>query len=109
MTGDEGGIPTEASKTEATRGAMLGKIPEFVPDAGNYDVFFEPFECLIAANDIAEDRKLQVLLMPIGEKAYVTLRSLLLPKTLTQETCDVNATLKKHYTQNNLVVAETYR
>ncbi|KAH7942108.1 hypothetical protein HPB49_020591 [Dermacentor silvarum] len=109
MTGDEGGIPTKASKREATRGAVLGKLPEFVPDAGNCDVFFERFECFIAANDIADDKKLQVLLMSIGEKAYVTLRSLLLPKTLTQETCDVNTTLKKHYIQKNSVVTERHR
>lgn len=110
MFGDEDGIQT-AGKTAAVRGgAMLGKLPEFDPDGDNCDVFFERFECFAAANDIAEDKKLQVLLTSIGEKAYVTLRSLLLPKTPTQETYDVViATLKKHYTPKCSVVTERYR
>ncbi|KAH7970215.1 hypothetical protein HPB49_001123 [Dermacentor silvarum] len=107
MTGDEGGILTEASKTEATSGAILGKLPEFDPDSGNCDVFFEYLECFFAANDTAEDKKLQVLLTSIGEKAHVTLRSLLWPKTPTQETYDVvMTTLKKLHTPKSSVVTE---
>lgn len=109
MTGDEDGIQA-AEKTAAVQGAILGKLPEFDPDGDNCDVFFERFECFVAANDIAEDKKLQVLLTSIGEKAYVTLRSLLLPKTPTKETYDVViATLKKHYTPKCSVVTERYR
>ncbi|KAH6921266.1 hypothetical protein HPB50_027741 [Hyalomma asiaticum] len=81
MTGDEGGTPA-AGKTAAGRGTMLGKLPEFDPDSDNCDVFFEQFKCFVAANDIAEDKKLQVLLMSIGEKAYVTLRRFFCRKRL---------------------------
>lgn len=109
MTGDEDGIQA-AEKTAAVQGAILGKLPEFDPDGDNCDIFFERFECFVAANDNAEDKKLQVLLTSIGEKAYVTLRSLLLPKTPTKETYDVViATLKKHYTPKCSVVTERYR
>ncbi|KAH7966731.1 hypothetical protein HPB49_019014 [Dermacentor silvarum] len=77
------GIPA-AEKRAAVQGAMLGKLPGFDPDGDDCDIFFERLVCFVAANDIAEDKRSQVLLTSIGEKAYVTLRSLLLPKTPTK-------------------------
>ncbi|XP_049527514.1 L-cystatin-like [Dermacentor silvarum] len=59
MIGDEDVILEEAFKAVATRGAMLGKFPEIDLHGGNYDVFFECFECFVAANDVTEYKKLQ--------------------------------------------------
>ncbi|KAL1442926.1 hypothetical protein MTO96_046185 [Rhipicephalus appendiculatus] len=83
MTDDEDGI-IAASKTELTEGVTPGKLPVLDPDGGKCDVFFERFECFVAAKDIIEDKQLQELLTYIGDKAYVMLRSLLLPNTPTQ-------------------------
>ncbi|KAL1473443.1 hypothetical protein MTO96_038666 [Rhipicephalus appendiculatus] len=64
----------------ASSGATLGKLPEFDPDTGDFEVYLELLECFIAANDIAEEKKLQDFLTAIGENAYGTLGSLLLRK-----------------------------
>ncbi|XP_037518487.1 uncharacterized protein LOC119395581 [Rhipicephalus sanguineus] len=94
----------------ASSSATLGKLPEFDPDNGDFEVYLERLECFIAANDIAEEKKLQVFLTTIGEKAYGTLRSLLLPKTPTKVTFEVAVdALKKHYARKSSVVTERYR
>ncbi|XP_037518347.1 uncharacterized protein LOC119395133 [Rhipicephalus sanguineus] len=94
----------------ASSSATLGKLPEFDPDNGDFEVYLERLECFIAANDIAEEKKLQVFLTTIGEKAYGTLRSLLLPKTPTKVTFEVAVdALKKHYAPKSSVVTERYR
>lgn len=45
----------------ATSGATLGKLPEFDPDTGDFEVYLERLEYFIAANVIAREKKLQVL------------------------------------------------
>ncbi|CAN7949766.1 unnamed protein product, partial [Ixodes hexagonus] len=88
----------------------IGKPPEFQRDSGNFEIYLERFELCTAANEIAEEKKPHVFLTAIGEKAYATLRSLLLPKTprqvLFQEAASV---LQKHYAPRRSVVTERYR
>nr|XP_037276664.1 uncharacterized protein LOC119169744 [Rhipicephalus microplus] len=88
----------------------VGKLPEFQQEDGNFEVYLERFEVFTAANDIAEDKKLPIFLTAIGEKAYVTLRSLLLPKTPAKTSfTEVVDVLKKHYAPKRSVVTERYR
>lgn len=88
----------------------VGTLPEFQPDSGNFEVYLERFELFAAANDIAAEKKLQVFLTAIGETAYVTLRSLLLPKTPAKASyVEAVSVLKKHYTPKRSLVAERYR
>nr|XP_037288959.1 uncharacterized protein LOC119181819 [Rhipicephalus microplus] len=88
----------------------VGKLPEFQQEDGNFEVYLERFEVFAAANDIAEDKKLPIFLPAIGEKAYVTLRSLLLPKTPAKTSfTEVVDVLKKHYAPKRSVVTERYR
>ncbi|XP_037526493.1 uncharacterized protein LOC119403647 [Rhipicephalus sanguineus] len=88
----------------------VGKLPEFQQDDGNFEVYLERFEVFAAANDIAEDKKLHMFLTAIGEKAYVTLRSLLLPKTPAKTSfTEVVDVLKKHYAPKRSLVTERYR
>ncbi|XP_037288658.1 uncharacterized protein LOC119181505 [Rhipicephalus microplus] len=88
----------------------VGKLPEFQQEDGNFEVYLERFEVFAAANDIAEDKKLPIFLTAIGENAYVTLRSLLLPKTLAKTAfTEVVDVLKKHYAPKRSVVTERYR
>lgn len=58
----------------------IGKLAEFCPDSGNIDVYLERFELFATANGIDASKKLQVFLTILGEKAYVTLGKLLLPR-----------------------------
>lgn len=63
--------------------SSFAKLLEFEPDTGNFDVYLERFELFVAANDIAEVKKLQVFLTSVGEQAYVAFPSLLLVKKPT--------------------------
>ncbi|XP_077492241.1 uncharacterized protein LOC144103384 [Amblyomma americanum] len=86
-----------------------GKLPGFDPDSGNFDVFIERFELYITNNDVSDAKKLHLFLSAIGEKAYVTLRSLLLPGTPSTSTYkNVVTALQKHYTPTHSVVSERY-
>ncbi|XP_075743758.1 uncharacterized protein LOC142802671 [Rhipicephalus microplus] len=88
----------------------VGKLPEFQQEDGNFEVYLERFEVFAAANDVAEDKKLPIFLTAIGEKAYVTLRSLLLAKTPAKTSfTEVVDVLKKHYAPKRSVVTERYR
>ncbi|KAH9364635.1 hypothetical protein HPB48_019308 [Haemaphysalis longicornis] len=70
-------------------------------------VYLERFEVFAAANDFAPGKKLQVFLASIGEKAYLTLRNLLLPKTPAETTFEeVVTALKGHYTPGRQRVTE---
>ncbi|KAH7977862.1 hypothetical protein HPB49_003789 [Dermacentor silvarum] len=86
----------------------VGKLPEFKRHDGNFKVYLEGFEIFIAVNNTAEGKNLPVFITAIGEKEYVTLRSLLLPKTPAKtsfkEVVDVlkkqRSVLKKRHTRH---------
>ncbi|XP_037569835.2 uncharacterized protein LOC119450165 [Dermacentor silvarum] len=87
----------------------LRKLPEFCPDTGNIDVYLQRFELFAKANEIDTGKKLEVFLTVLGEKAYVTLRSLLLPKTPTKVKYeDATKVLQQHYAPKWSVVTERY-
>ncbi|XP_077548577.1 uncharacterized protein LOC144161886 [Haemaphysalis longicornis] len=114
QTGDEDGIRHEAVKMATAPASIItsnfGKLPEFQPDSGNIYFYLERFELFVTANDIPEEKKLQLLLTAIGEKVYVTLHSLLLPKTPSKVTFEeAISVLKKHYAPKSSVVTERYR
>ncbi|KAH8028349.1 hypothetical protein HPB51_016172 [Rhipicephalus microplus] len=102
QSGDEDGIGEELKTVMA-----LSKLPEFAPGSGSFDVFAERFELYSTVNEIAEAKKLHLFLSAIGEEAYVTLRSLLLPKTpSTSSYPEVVPALKKHYSPRRTGVAD---
>ncbi|KAG0438097.1 hypothetical protein HPB47_017147 [Ixodes persulcatus] len=79
--------------------ATIGKPLEFRADSGNFEIYLERLELLVAANNIAEEKKLQVFLTAIGENADIVLRSLLLPKTPNRVSYqEAVSILQKHYT-----------
>ncbi|XP_037561113.1 uncharacterized protein LOC119440260 [Dermacentor silvarum] len=87
----------------------LGKLPEFCPDTGNIDVYLERFELFAKANEIDAGKKLEVFLTVLREKAFVTLRSLLLPKRPTEVKYeDATKVLQQHYAPKRSVVTERY-
>ncbi|KAH7975031.1 hypothetical protein HPB49_022910 [Dermacentor silvarum] len=87
----------------------LGKLLEFCPDTGNIDVYVERFELFAKATEIDARKKLEIFLTVLGVKAYVTLRSLLLPKMPTEATYeDAPKVLQQHYASKRFVVTERY-
>ncbi|KAG0431628.1 hypothetical protein HPB47_021613 [Ixodes persulcatus] len=87
----------------------LGKLAEFCPDTGNIDIYPEKFELFSSANEIDASKKLPVFMTVLGEKDYVTLRSLLLPKTPTEvKYVDAGKVLQQHYAPKRSVVTERY-
>ncbi|XP_070384740.1 uncharacterized protein [Dermacentor albipictus] len=87
----------------------LGSLAEFCPDSGNIEVYLERFDLYATANGIDSSKKLQVFLTILGEKAYVTLRSLLLPKKPTEVKYEeATEALRKHYAPKRSVVTERY-
>ncbi|KAL1474033.1 hypothetical protein MTO96_038291 [Rhipicephalus appendiculatus] len=92
-------------RQELEMAMAFSKLPEFAPGSGSFDVFVERFELYTTVNEIAEAKKLHLFLGAIGEEAYVTLRSLLLPKTpSTSSYEEVVSALKKHYSPRRSVV-----
>ncbi|KAH7944961.1 hypothetical protein HPB49_002857 [Dermacentor silvarum] len=85
----------------------VGKLPEFHPNDGHFEVYLERFEVFATANDIAEGKKLPAFSTAIGDKAYVTLRSLLLPKTPAKASfTEVVDVLTKHYAPKHFLVTK---
>ncbi|XP_040078812.1 uncharacterized protein LOC115316168 [Ixodes scapularis] len=101
--GDEDGIVKPDQPDAMT--SSLGKLAEFCQDTGNIDIYLEKFEQFSSANRIDTSKKLPVFLTVLGEKTYVTLRSLLLPKTPTEVKYEDSAkVLQQHYAPKPSVV-----
>ena len=62
-----------------TRNQTLGKLYEFRPDSEELSTYMERVEIYFATNDVAEDKKVPVLLNAIGGDTYELLRSLVAP------------------------------
>ncbi|KAH7978464.1 hypothetical protein HPB49_005578 [Dermacentor silvarum] len=87
----------------------VGKLPEFDSDSGSLDAFIERLELYTTAKEVAEAKKMHPFLIAIGGEAYVTLRSLNLPKTPnTPAYKEVVSTLQMHYSPRRSVVKGRY-
>ncbi|KAH7969224.1 hypothetical protein HPB52_016109 [Rhipicephalus sanguineus] len=101
------GIAASGDRSVVT--TPVGRLAEFSPDTGSIEVYIERFEVFASAN-IDEPRKAQVFLTVLGEKAYVTLRSLLLPKSpADSKYADIMKVLREHYAPRRSIVTERYR
>lgn len=91
--------------------ASLGTLPLFRPDRGDFDVYLERFELFAAANNIVEEKvKQQWFLTALDDDAYLTLRTLLLPKSPPEATFEESSlALKNHYSPRLPLVAERYK
>lgn len=102
------GIAASGDRSVVT--TPVGRLAEFSPDTGSIEVYIERFEVFASANNIDEPRKAQVFLTVLGEKAYVTLRSLLLPKSpADSKYADITKVLREHYAPRRSIVTERYR
>ena len=72
--------------TLATRMAayIIGHIQEFDPEKESFINYKERIEFYFQANEIANEKKVAVLLSVIGTKNYALLRDLMAPDELTR-------------------------
>ena len=76
----------------------IGQIQEFQPDNENFSSYIERVQLFFTANDIAEDKKIAVLLSMVGSKNYSLLRSLVAPRTPKDLSFDeLVSTLRQHF------------
>ena len=89
--------------------ATIGQLKEFDPDNEKVTEYLERVELYLTANNIADDKKVAVLLTAIGRKTYALLSSLLSPTKPQEKTfAKLSKTLKDHCQPKPLVIAERY-
>ena len=89
--------------------AIIGRVQEFVPETEALSAYLERLQLFFDANNIAEDRKVSVLLTVIGVKNYALLRSLVAPSLPRDKTFDeLVLKLKAHFEPKPLVIAERF-
>ena len=71
-----------------TYGVAFGHIREFELGTESISAYLERVQLYFVANDVANEKKVAVLLSVIGSKAYVLLRSLLHPEAPKVKTFD---------------------
>lgn len=87
-----------------------GRLNEFDVENETVTAYLERVELYFDANDVADDKKVPVLLSNIGAKTYGLLRSLAAPKAPKEKTLDeIKKLLKSHFEPTPSVIAERYR
>ena len=77
-----------------------GRLNEFDVENETVTAYLERVELYFDANDVADDKKVPVLLSNIGAKTYGLLRSLVAPKAPKEKTLDeIRKLLKSHLSQ----------
>ena len=86
-----------------------GMIKEFDPESETISAYLEHLQLYFEANEVANAKKVSVLLTVIGPKVYALLRGLLAPAKPKEESLkDLEKVLKEHYEPKALVNAERF-
>ena len=90
---------------------LIGKIETFDEKSSNWETYHERLELIFTVNSIKEDaQKVPLMLSYLGPAAYTTLRNLLAPDKLAEQTYKkLVDTLNEHYAPKPLVIAERFR
>ena len=90
--------------------ALIGNIGSFDASTDNWSSYKERLEQFYEANDIADEKKVAVLLSVIGGKTYDLLRSLTAPQRPAErnfaQLCEI---LESHFSPKPLIIAERFR
>ena len=86
--------------------AQFGRIEVYRPGDETITAYLERVELYFLANDMAEEKKVPVLLSMIGAATYSLLVSPLLPKHVSYK--DLSSKLKSHFEPQPIVIAERY-
>lgn len=90
--------------------ATHGKLPEFNPEGGNFEIFLDRFEMYAKVNNFTGYQKHAFFLCAIPEDVYGKLQGLLFPKMSRHATYEeVSSALKNHYSPKRSAVFERYR
>ena len=90
--------------------ARIGKIGEFREEKESFVCYLERLEQFLAANEVADDKKVPVFLSVVGPTAYGVLKNLLqpaLPKDKDYKT--ITEALKNHYHPKPIVISERFK
>ena len=89
--------------------STVGQIQEFQPELECITSYIERLNLFLAANDIADRKRVPVLLSVIGAKIYTLLRNLMAP-TLPQDATfdDLVKILKTHFEPQPVIIAERF-
>ena len=94
----------------ATRMAQYGRLQEFQPENEKISAYLERVDLFFDAYDVADPKKVSILLNNIGVKTYGLLRSLTAPRAPKEKTlAELTTLLQSHYEPTPIVIAERYR
>ena len=103
-SGDE--IPTHAIVRMATQ---YGQLQEFKPDSDSIKSYLERVSLYFAANDVADGKRVPVLLSSIGASTYAVLSDLLAPAKPAAKTFDeISTALSNHFEPKRSVITERF-
>lgn len=90
--------------------ATIGKIGEFREERETFVCYLERFEQFLAANNVADERRLPIFLSVVGPTAYGILKNLLQP-TLPKDKdyAAITKALKDHYHPKPIVISERFK
>lgn len=90
--------------------ALIGHIGEFDNTTDQWQSYKERLEQFVAANDVADEKRVPVLLSVIGGRTYELLRTLTAPQRPAEKTFEELCTvLENHLAPRPLVIAERFR
>ncbi|MEW8341158.1 MAG: reverse transcriptase family protein [Candidatus Thiodiazotropha taylori] len=90
--------------------ATIGKIGEFREERETFVCYLERFEQFLAANNVADERRVPIFLSVVGPTAYGILKNLLQP-TLPKDKdyAAITKALKDHYHPKPIVISERFK
>ena len=93
----------------ASASAVFGTLQEFQPDWEIIIAYLERTKVYFTANDVADEKKVAVLLTVIGPKIFTLLRSLTTPELPQDKSFEeLEVVLKAHFQPKLLVIAERF-
>ena len=83
-------------------------MQEFEPETESISAYLERLQMFFDANNIADEKKVSVLLTVIGKNTFSLLRNLLAPTSPKDKSLELTAMLKAHFEPKPLVIAERF-
>ena len=107
-TTEEGDVTTPAESSSGG-GRLWGRLHEYRPEGETFAVYMERVAIFFAANDIAENKKVPLLLNCIGGTVYGVLRNLVAPQNpISMSYDDVTKKLLEHFDPKPLTIVERF-
>ena len=89
---------------------IIGNLRPFDERSGKFSDYADRFEAYVAANDIDDDKKVNVFLAVIGPDAYKLLKNLCDPENPNAKTFTrLTQLLQRHYEPAPIVIAERHK